>query len=410
MKTNFIVALSVCVSLFSCHKEDPKSVTNTDTKQDTVKTVPTTKSISGYAQKGPFIKSSRVQILELTEGLVQTGVSFSTEIKSDAGEFELKDIVLTNTKLELVADGYYFNEVNGALSDSRLVLTGLSDITDQNSINVNILTHITIDRIKTLMKNGASYKVAKETAQKEVYAIFGISLTNIKDFELLNITSSDEQNGGLLAISVLFQGKNSVAELSKLLADFKEDFSDNGLIDNNLILFKLKESAKNTNSTAVATNIKEQYKKLGQSITVPEFEKYVSAFSKTTLVDDTKYELSFPTQGDFGVNILSFPAGTTSVTAGEIYSLNATFPDNADYSLSLKANGGDANVSWTVDKTKMTGWSAPLENYKQLNLALQNQSADQPIVFSGTGKFYLELSVKKLNNQIEFRSIVIEVK
>jgi len=410
MKKNFIVALGVGLFLFSCVKEDSKSVPDNIVKQDTTDNTPTTKTISGYAQKGPFVKSSRVQVYELTEGLAQTGVSFSTEIKNDLGEFELKDIAITNSKLELVADGYYFNEVTGKLSDSRLVLTGLTDSKDNSSVNVNILTHITIDRIKSLIKTGKTYKEAKDLAQKELFAIFGISSSEIKDFELLNISSSEAQNDALLAISVLFQGKNTVAELTSLLADFKADFSDNGVIDTELTLYKLKESAKNINTTAVSTNIKTEYQKQGQTITLAAFEKYVTDFSKTTLVDDTKFELTFPAKGDYGVNLLSFPAGTTSISTGDTCSLAAIFPANDYYSIDVKINGADASVSWIVDNTKLVGWTNVMENYKQIYATLNGKQADQPIIFSGYGKVYLNLSVKKSNTQIEYRSIVIDVK
>jgi hypothetical protein len=65
------------------------------------------------------------------------------------------------------------------------MLKSLSDISVKRSVNVNIMTHLIIDRLKTLIKKGENYDTAKILAQNELLAIFQIRTDTVRDFENL---------------------------------------------------------------------------------------------------------------------------------------------------------------------------------------------------------------------------------
>ena len=52
---------------------------------------------------------------------------------------------------KLTADGYFFNEVDGELSTSTIKLNAIVDLSDNSTINVNIVTHLKSQRIVYLV-------------------------------------------------------------------------------------------------------------------------------------------------------------------------------------------------------------------------------------------------------------------
>ena len=98
-------------------------------------------SINGSVQKGQFIQGSVVTIQELNERLQPTGKSYQTQILDDMGSFELTSDI-DSRYVEIIAEGFYFNEVTGNLSDAPLTLRSLSDLAMEGKSNVNLLTSL----------------------------------------------------------------------------------------------------------------------------------------------------------------------------------------------------------------------------------------------------------------------------
>ena len=113
--------------------------------------------ISGYLQKGPFLNGTQISMYELDSKLAQTGKVFNVTITDNKGSFEIDNITLSSNFVYLSADGFYYNEIAGAVSSAPLKLTALSDITDISTINVNILTHLEKRRIEYLVKQGKGF-------------------------------------------------------------------------------------------------------------------------------------------------------------------------------------------------------------------------------------------------------------
>jgi len=59
-------------------------------------------------------------------------LSSSTQITANNGSFEIKNIDLSSTLVELKANGYYFNEVSGETSAPGLTLYALADLSNRN--------------------------------------------------------------------------------------------------------------------------------------------------------------------------------------------------------------------------------------------------------------------------------------
>ena len=241
-------------------------------------TVIVKEKIDGYVQKGPFINGTSILLSELDVSLNQTGKSYTSQIISNRGNFEMYNIELSSRFVQIIADGYYFNEVNGDISISPLTLRALSDVQDKTTFNVNILTHLEKSRVEYLVGQKVPFAAAKDKAQKEVLAIFGFQNSTDSNSETLDISIENENNAILLAISIIIQGNRSVAEVSELLADISTDIREDGSLDSSRIRSALYNVAQTIDLKDIRKNLESRYSNNGASAAIPDFEQKVSSY------------------------------------------------------------------------------------------------------------------------------------
>ncbi len=158
------------------------------------------KSIAGVSQKGPFVTGSAVKLYELDgETYAQTGKSFTGKITSDNGEFGVSSVTLASQYALLEASGYYRNEVSGKKSGGTITLNALTDLSDREKVNVNLLTHLEYERALYLVGTGVNVPAAKKQAEAEIFNAFGIQ-GDFANSEDLNIFGEGEGDAALREI------------------------------------------------------------------------------------------------------------------------------------------------------------------------------------------------------------------
>ena len=188
------------------------------------------REVAGVTQKGPFLVGSSVTIQELDgKTLIQTGRSFKTSVKTNLGDFAVKNVNLASQYALLEVNGYFRNEVTGKNSEGMISLNALTDLTNRNNVNVNVLTHLETDRVLNLVqKQGLSFADAKKQAESEIFSSFGFA----KDWqspEDVNVFSGgDDGSEALFALSILMLGNGSVADFSERLALAARSFAEHG--------------------------------------------------------------------------------------------------------------------------------------------------------------------------------------
>lgn len=237
----------------------------------------TPEQILGTVQKGPFITGTSVTVQPLDDRLNPVGTSYQTQITDDKGNFLLNGKV-SAPYVELIAHGYYFNEVAGTLSKSELTLRSISKPSDQGN-NINILTTLAAPRIrKLLIEDRKSFSEAQAVAQTEVLAVFGIALQRSVLADRLDISADSEENAALLAVSAIMQDSRSEAELSELIAGISNDICQNGRLTNSLLQEKLRESGIQINPDDIRQNLIDRYAELGMpNAAVPDFYDLVDS-------------------------------------------------------------------------------------------------------------------------------------
>ena len=228
-------------------------------------------NVNGFVQKGPFILGSTITIMELDGNYEPTGKTFTATTADDLGSFSTS-VELITSKVDLVATGYYFNEVSGELSDGPLTLRAVVDLASNPSVNLNALTTVTRPRILSLVKaNGTSFADAKIQAEREFRAAIGASPT--AGFETLNVTSDVL----LLAFSAVLQHNRKVAEMTQLLNKIAADFGTAGTISSTS-RETLSASATQISASKVQQNLAEKFRDLGVAVTIPAFEEALRLF------------------------------------------------------------------------------------------------------------------------------------
>lgn len=308
--------------------------------------------ISGYVQKGPYLNGTSIAISELSSDFIPTGKVFSSQILDNKGTFEIKKIDLISQFVELKADGFYFNELTNGNSSAQLTLYALADLTDNTSLNVNILSNLEKGRLEYILSDSINFSVAKQQALSEILSIFEVEKLDIADSELLDITKPGDDNAILLAISVIIQGNLSVADLSELLANMATDIREDGVLDSKSLGTQLINNARIIHPEIIRENLESRYESLGQTVVIPDFEKYLTQFIENTSFEYTN-EIDYPETGRFGENVLG---NEKSIYSAGRYSISAILPEATSLVVTMTGNGcylnnnpyDQANFGWEI--------------------------------------------------------------
>lgn len=256
--------------------------TNSDVL-DSEKIATSLEGVGGFTQKGPFLMGSEVNVIELRDGrtLDQTGDNFETVILNDSGFFKLNARMMMSQYLELHAKGYYRNEVSGKNSNAPLTLYALTDVMMREGglVNINLLTHLEYHRVVHLVKQQKMrVAAAKDSAEREIFALLDIDAKNFANSEDLNIAGSSEGDAALLAFSIMLQGDRDVARLSVLLTNISADMEKDGVWNDTTMRDSIADWAQNADETGRLDTIRSHVESWGLSAKVPNFEKYVRHF------------------------------------------------------------------------------------------------------------------------------------
>ena len=243
-------------------------------------------SFSGKVQKGPFVTGATITVNELNENLGQTGKSFTTSIASDDGSFSLNNLEMESDLALLSGNGFFFNEVLGQLSSAQITLQAIADLTDEETVNINVLTHITKSRIETLVGEGMSFADAKRQAEGEFQDFLGVTEHFNQGFEQMSIASQGDFNAMLLAFSIILQRpSNNIAvvptlpaELTWLMTSLSTDFAVDGAVNDEALVDTLLYNISIQNQRYIRQRIQNYYSGLGQNVDIPDFESYIAMF------------------------------------------------------------------------------------------------------------------------------------
>lgn len=204
------------------------------------------------------------------------GSLYSATIQDDLGNFSFGSKLFEAPYAELTANGYFFNEVEGELSTGTLSLRALVDLSDETTVNVNLLTHLKYQRIQKLIAEGVKFGEANKQAQKELFTAFGLQKYAEKDASTFSIAGGTDESAALIAVSSLLLVDRSEAALTEYLAKLCREFGEKGLFSENTIqqMKEDKETLYNKLSS-IRNNITKRYENLGLNVEIKELERFI---------------------------------------------------------------------------------------------------------------------------------------
>ena len=275
MKKGLFKIAAVALFLTACAGDDVAGGASGDAGITAV----TDWEVAGVSQKGPFVTGSAVTVQEL-DGITlkQTGKSFKGSIKSDKGDFAIKDINLQSQYAILEASGYYRDEISGKKSSGTVTLRALTDLSNRKTVNINLLTHLEYERVMYLVtEKKKSIAEAKEQTEKEILASFGID-GDFAESEDLNIFESGDGNAALLAVSVLMQSNVDVAGLTERMGEFSIALAEGGSWDDADTKTAIADWACDVDLKGTLANIRRNVENWKYADSVPAFEKFVTNY------------------------------------------------------------------------------------------------------------------------------------
>jgi len=269
------------------------------------------------AQKGPLLKGSLVTAQELDANLSPTGKQFTFQIDSDLGTFSPTS-TFSSQYIDLIANGYYFDEATGDISGGQLTLTSVADLNVSGELNLNLLTTLSYQRIKRLVTDdGMSVEAARDQAEGEVLAAFHIrDAGQYSDFGSLDLSKKRDGDNILAAASSLFVYGNTSGSLSALISNFQGDLADNGVIDDTTVKDALANAAQHINPAVVATNLSAKYSAIGVSFSAAGISGWIDQ-DGDGMVGTFEYQVPDATP----TSIFTFPSSVVDQVVGSDVSL-----------------------------------------------------------------------------------------
>jgi hypothetical protein len=372
---HLLLFLFVMALISACTEMDP----------DNGSKLPTSLGVSGFVQKGPFVSGSDIIVQVLDENFNPTGQSYTVTTIDDFGSFNLESAI-TGKYVEFIAQGFYFNEVAGSISNASLTLRALAEVTPDLTSNVNVLTTLSKNRIIELVKNEQmTFADAKGTAETEVLSIFNIALNEAFDFNTMDIRASSAQDAALLAISCILQGQLTIGELSELISKIILDIQDNGEIDTPSISETIRNNAAHLSLAQIKKNLLQRYAQLGLQHSVPAFEKFAKRLVPITVVKTSPFHNTTDIRYDITSASVSFNkaliAGTVNTNSVKLAESNGTSVPgqvlyNADsFKIEFKPSGEllpektyTLTVTENVQTLDSTGFAGTQLTFSTLNI------------------------------------------
>ena len=237
-------------------------------------------SILGAAQKGPFKFNSPLQLREVllrNDSLIYSGRKYVDEISSNKGDFVIPKVNLVYPYAVLEVRGLWRNEVSGEYSKDSMTLRVLTDLTGRTEVNINLLTHLEYDRAARLVNKGYSVYAAKKQADYEIMTAFGFATSVEYSEDLKTFVPTTSENSGrnatLMAISLLFIGDRSEAEIQNAINSFKSDLAEDGEWDNGQMKADMADWAEAFDGGSVRANVKSW-----NILDIPDYENYLTIY------------------------------------------------------------------------------------------------------------------------------------
>lgn len=253
-------------------------------------------NVVGIVEKGPFLHGTSVKLVELDSAkrMVDSPRIHKTCITSSDGSYSLGPFNLVSPYVRVEVSGYYKNELTGGLSSEPITLRNITDLTEKDTVNVNVLTHLEAGRTWKMAENSGfnqPIRTVKEQALKDVLKSFLIFIPGFNDQSVMgglqkisktadeiSLFDDGEFSAALIAISIMMQRNGAGQEMLNYANAALMTISGNGDWNDNAARADLADWLMVMDTSGVYPVIRRNLESVSNGATVPDFEKYLRNF------------------------------------------------------------------------------------------------------------------------------------
>jgi hypothetical protein len=264
--------------------------------------------LAGTVEKGPFIRGTSISVSELDDALAPTGRVFNTQTDSDRGDFSVDVEAAGVASLE--ANGFFYNEVSGTLSDAPLTLRAYAPVgvAGDQTVTVNLVTHLSYQRLAALVEDGAAYETGRETAEEELRAGLAIGLPDFEPGEpgtsMTLLGGDSDANAYLFAVGTVVTVAAARREgpldanLQEILNTIGADLGDDGALDPALV-DEIRSAQLFVDTADVEDKLVARLVQIGSEAAVPDLDRILDQDGDGLVnIDDDCPTTSNPDQAD----------------------------------------------------------------------------------------------------------------
>jgi ELWxxDGT repeat protein len=332
--------------LFACNRGETvnnstvggeSSETDTDTGEEMI-------HLNGAVAKGPFLLGSTVNVSPVDSEGNATGQVFGTQTSDDLGNFEVD--IDASSFVSLEANGFYYNEVRGDLSDSNLTLRGYYEVDGEpiQSVYINVVTHLVYGRVQELL-TGSPFAMAVADAEAELLTALGVGVPGFdpdaNGFAMNLLGGDTDENAYLFAVSTVLAQAAQIraggpdgpvdAHLQEIVNTISDQLAMLGQIAPSLH-DELLAAQMAVDPEQVMANLQLRFEDLGWLEAVPDLNRVIdSDLDGFANADDNCWRVVNPGQEDADMNGIgdACECGNGVVDAGEVCDDGDDIDDNA---------------------------------------------------------------------------------
>ncbi len=242
-------------------------------------------TLGGAIEKGPFVRGSTVTVSPLNSSFQPTGQVFTTRTIDDEGHFAVD--ISTPGFVSIEGTGFYYNEITGGLSSTRLTIRAFYQVTEQQEqvVFLNVLTHLSYDRVQALLAAGETFPDAIRIAEQQVRENLPVKGTAELLGTQLSILSGQQESNYLLGISTLLaqaatmevnSDDNTDAMLQELINTISSRIGETGSLDQNT-KDRLAEAKKRIDTDDVEKKLQARLDSIGSDASIPNLDQIINS-------------------------------------------------------------------------------------------------------------------------------------
>ena len=192
--------------------------------------------LAGVAYKGPLALGSSIIVSQLNLRGEVVGDPVMTQTLDDVGSYQLD--LSHRGPIAVTASGFSYREDGATPEDITIKAVGVINDQAAQGLHLNVITHLTYERIRRLMRSGTTAQEAIAQAERELHASLGLlpAGADVRGAARTRVLGEDDDTAAYtLLLSAVLIDTAEGAPVQQLLDRIQADLSADGQLEATLV-------------------------------------------------------------------------------------------------------------------------------------------------------------------------------